>query len=160
MQLESWALIAELVGAGAIIVSLLFVGLQIRDNSRSTQAATFQAMVGQEVEFLQLLGSDCELTRIYRDYVFDSRPLKESEREQARYLFLSAARIWESVYLQRLSGALSDAAWQTREPLLREVVKLPAFAQMDTSEGRRLYSGEFIDFVNLVRDEAGIVNQP
>ena len=33
MRLEKWALVAEIVGAIAIVISLLFVGLQVRQSN-------------------------------------------------------------------------------------------------------------------------------
>jgi hypothetical protein len=38
MTLESWAYIAEIVGAIAVVASLLYVGIQIRDSNRVNQA--------------------------------------------------------------------------------------------------------------------------
>ena len=38
MTLESWALVAEIVGAVAVVASLAYVGIQIRDANRVNQA--------------------------------------------------------------------------------------------------------------------------
>ena len=38
MTLESWALIAEIVGAIAVVASLVYVGIQIRDSNRVSRA--------------------------------------------------------------------------------------------------------------------------
>ena len=38
MTLESWAYIAEIVGAVAVVASLIYVGIQIRDSNRVNQA--------------------------------------------------------------------------------------------------------------------------
>lgn len=38
MTLESWAYVAEIVGALAVVASLIYVGLQIRDANRVNQA--------------------------------------------------------------------------------------------------------------------------
>lgn len=38
MTLESWAYIAEIVGAAAVVASLVYVGIQIRDSNRVNQA--------------------------------------------------------------------------------------------------------------------------
>ena len=38
MTLESWAYIAEILGAVAVVASLIYVGIQIRDSNRVNQA--------------------------------------------------------------------------------------------------------------------------
>jgi hypothetical protein len=54
MRLEKWALIAEIVSAFAIVLSLIFVGIQISQSSDETalntsaiQVGAYQELVGQ-----------------------------------------------------------------------------------------------------------------
>lgn len=46
-SLSDWANLAEILGAMAIVISLVFVGLQISDGNRATRAATAQAASDQ-----------------------------------------------------------------------------------------------------------------
>ena len=43
MSLQDWGAIGELLGGVAIIVSLLYVGLQIKHGNRETRASTLEA---------------------------------------------------------------------------------------------------------------------
>ena len=51
LKLADWASVAEILGAFAIVVSLLFVGFQINDSNRETRAATAQAALDLEMLF-------------------------------------------------------------------------------------------------------------
>ena len=51
LKLAEWASIAEILGAVAVVVSLLFVGFQINDGNRETKAATAQAVLDAEMFF-------------------------------------------------------------------------------------------------------------
>lgn len=51
-KLQEYALVAEILGGLAIVISLLFVGFQISDGNREARAATKQAVVDSEM-FLQ-----------------------------------------------------------------------------------------------------------
>jgi len=42
-NLTKWASIAELIAGVGVILSLIFVGLQINEGNRETRAATLQA---------------------------------------------------------------------------------------------------------------------
>ena len=49
MSLQDWGAIGERVGGVAIIVSLLYVGLQIKHGNRETRANTLQATLDSEM---------------------------------------------------------------------------------------------------------------
>ena len=44
MKLERFALIAEVVSAAAIVVTLIFIVVELRDSTRAQDAATYQEM--------------------------------------------------------------------------------------------------------------------
>ena len=62
MKLEKWALIAEIIGAVAIVVSLIFVGLEIRNGADQTRLNT-QAL--QMSAYQELIGEVNTLSRFY-----------------------------------------------------------------------------------------------
>jgi hypothetical protein len=43
MKLDKWALIAEIAGAPAIVISLIAVGVQLQANTSATRSATASA---------------------------------------------------------------------------------------------------------------------
>ncbi len=45
MKLEKWALIAEIIGGVAIVLSLLFVGLEIRGNTQVARAEAYESNI-------------------------------------------------------------------------------------------------------------------
>ena len=47
MTLQDWGALGELIGGVAIIVSLIYVGLQVRQSTHATRAATSQAFTDQ-----------------------------------------------------------------------------------------------------------------
>ena len=77
LKLSEYAQIAEIVGAFAIILSLIFVGYQLNDNAKATRSATASATIasmsswyagsGQSVQasanFLNAMENPDELTR-------------------------------------------------------------------------------------------------
>ena len=45
MSIQEWAAIGEIVSAIAIVVSLIYVSVQLRQNTRATRVVTSQAFV-------------------------------------------------------------------------------------------------------------------
>lgn len=70
-NLQRWALIAEIVGGFAVVLLLIFVGLEIRQssfntelNSRVTQVNAYQSLMDHLVEFNDLQTANTEYFEI------------------------------------------------------------------------------------------------
>ena len=121
-KIAEWAPVGELIGAVAIVVSLVFVGLEIRGNTQATQAATFQEHMGFEIQILSALGTNPEAGSAYDTTWDEMDSLSESELRSKVFMSLATMRLWEGFYLQWRAGTLSDEAWLAREPLIRQQV--------------------------------------
>jgi hypothetical protein len=60
-KLQEYALVAEILGGIAIVISLLFVGFQITDGNRETRAATTQSVLDAEMYFQTQLISNADV---------------------------------------------------------------------------------------------------
>jgi hypothetical protein len=154
-SLAEWANVAEIVGAFAIVVSLVFVGVQIRDNTRATQNATFQQNVGYEIGIFEALSAlDQGTLNRYGAYIEGeaTAPLPAAG-DPAWWLFMAAIRLWEDLYLQRQSGALAEWAWDSREPTIRIFVTGPGVTRVLEQE---VLTDQFADWIRTVRRDAGL----
>lgn len=156
MQLSDWAALAEILSAAALIVSLIFVGAQIRENTKATHAATLQDHMGYEMDFVTRVGADPRLARLWEVTLNDFEALEGDERIQGTYLFLGAMRLWEGYYMQWRAGTLSDDGWKAREPLVRSFARLPMPAFGGASPDQGVFSGPFMEYIRQVRTEEGI----
>ena len=64
MSIIELGAIGEFVGSIAVVVSLIFVGLQLRSNTRATQAATKRHSIEQFNETISRIATDSELRRV------------------------------------------------------------------------------------------------
>jgi hypothetical protein len=71
LKLKHWAQIAEVIGALAIIVSMIYVANEARHNAEATQAATFQQMVQLSASSLIAIAQNPELADIQRRGIGD-----------------------------------------------------------------------------------------
>ena len=68
-RLQKWALIAEVIGAVAVVISLIFVGIELRSNTEATRAATREAINQKDIDFL------LAVTLAFRTHRFLGNPL-------------------------------------------------------------------------------------
>ena len=120
-KLQEYALIAEIIGAIAIVISLLFVGLQISQSNEETALNTkaIQSSVRQSI-----LHEDLEGLYLYMDYPYLNKRVDISPEEevQVKAQIISFIRMRESLWLQYHDGLIDEETWLSyRQPLTNVV---------------------------------------
>jgi hypothetical protein len=64
MTLQDWSNLAQVVGAIAVVISLVYVGFQIKRNTSAVRSATAQAIHNNYGDWYMNLMGDAELNRI------------------------------------------------------------------------------------------------
>ena len=105
----------ELAGAGAILVGLIFVGLELRQNTAAVEAATMQDLTDASVDYVNMLAADPNLTRIWLIGSSHSENLTEIEAGQLHFLIRGQWLRFHNAFLQWQRGTLSDQDWALYE---------------------------------------------
>ena len=111
MELSQLANIGEFLGGVAVIVSLVYLAVQIRQNTLSVRATTFQATTELITDSTARIASDPELARIYAGGLSGAGDLSEIDRFRFGLLMVTVVRRLESAYFQREVGVLSEEQW-------------------------------------------------
>lgn len=64
MKLEKWALIAEIIGAAAIVISLVYLIIEVRENTDAVNASNRQSTAARAQELALASATDPFLRRI------------------------------------------------------------------------------------------------
>lgn len=108
-KLQEYALVAEIISALAIVLSLIFVGLQVRQGSEETAANT-EAIRSQVRE--SMLNADSNILSRIMDYPYlvknDYEPTGSNEEQQERAVafFFTMVRSRENYWIQHKNGIL------------------------------------------------------
>lgn len=97
--------IAEILGAVAVIASLIYVGLQVRQNTRTIHATSIDAHISSANFVRQQIVDNAEVADIYAKGL--ANPGELNEQEKVRFRVLLASILWSSwnAYAQtRLTG--------------------------------------------------------
>ena len=101
----------EFFGGIAVLVGLIFVGLELRQNTEAVQADTLQSITEQSQDYLLLLASDGEINAIWRQGVADLSELDEGEASRFNFLYRAQWIRFQNAYLQWRRGTLDDNDW-------------------------------------------------
>jgi len=145
--------IAEMLAAVGVIISLIFVGLQVRKGSAESRAATKQATTDTEVIVVSTFAKHAEIW----NKAISGAPLKEGAETRLGILLFALLMIdYENRFHQHKAGYFDDRSWKNRVTILRNVVPLPIYCLWRQSPGGQSRSADYTDFLdNLVATEKG-----
>jgi len=111
-MLENWARLAEIVGAGGVIGSLIYVGFQIRKNTAAVRSAAAQAVHDNYSAWYSSMQSDPELLSISINGMRDYSSLSEVQKAQFIAMFMSFSSYSQNAFYKWREGSLSPELWK------------------------------------------------
>jgi len=145
MPLDQVANIAEIVGVVLVVVTLVFLSLQIRQNTTALRSTTIHAVMQSEMEFAAILLRDTEIW----DKVLSGAPLSEGVEMRKGIMLLNVFMIdTETRYHQFTSGFLDAQAWTGRLSTMSDVVRLPIFERWRHSLGGLSHAADFLELLD------------
>jgi hypothetical protein len=152
MTLEQWALIAQIISAVAVIASLLFVGIQLKQATSAIRATSSQAHSALYTDLVRSIIDNDDFARIWT--IGLTRPKELSEEEWVRFVAYASAlfRLYESSRVQWLNGRLDEEHWHTIERQAADFGHLPGL-QIAWDLRGHWFSAEFRDWFQALVPE-------
>ena len=124
-MLDALGNIGDFVGGIAVIVTLIYLAVQVRHNTRSTRLASMQStmLAAQNVGILP--AQDRDLARVVRVGLTTPDALDDDEFQQFRYFLMSMLRVHEDMFVQHRAGVVDDETWMARSSSLRTIFSMP-----------------------------------
>jgi len=150
MNWEAIGALGEVIGALAVVASLIYLASQIRHNNKLAKNDSLQTVLQSEMNFAAIIIQNAGIwDRVIAGESF-------SDREENRkatilynlYLLDSANR-----YFQFKSGYLDNEAWEGRKMTLHLLVKWPMFETWRNSLGASGHSKEFLRVMDTIHAE-------
>lgn len=115
MTLEQASLVAQIISAIAVIASLVFVGVQLRQATAAIRASSSEAHAALYTELVHSIIDNGDFARIWATGLRDPKSL--GEEDWIRFVAYSSAlfRQYESSRVQWQKGRLDDEHWRTVE---------------------------------------------
>ena len=108
----------QIVGAIAVVVSLIYLAREIRSNARSARMASVGTLTG----WLGQLAQHPHLAEVWHHGVRDYESVGGTERTRYNAFVFGLFRIFEEMYYQRLDGHLDPRLWREIETPMRDVI--------------------------------------
>jgi hypothetical protein len=125
MSLEQISFAAQIVSAIAIIASLIFVGMQVRQATEAVRNSSSQAHSAIYTQIVSTIIENADFAAIWRRGLTD--PSAVDDDEWVRFVAYTSAlfRFYESSRVQWLHGQLNEEHWQTIEGQIKTLGTQP-----------------------------------
>jgi hypothetical protein len=151
MDWEAIRAVAELAGAVAIVASLAYLALQVRQNTQTLRASIFQGTLIEAVRMRVAAGQDPKMaTLLYETARHSYSQLPAHEQKQALHLIVGLCRLYENVHHQHARRMIDDIVWEPWDHEITEFVRTSSFQQL-WEEIAPSFNREFRAYVERAR---------
>jgi hypothetical protein len=151
-DLSDWANVAEIAAATGVVISLIFVGIELRSNTEATQAATREAINQKDMQFLSLRLDSSVLARAHDKRLKGEElsSLEETQLIQEDYVnFVS----FEHTFRQYQKGVITEDEWLRHEKIVRNQIKKYKYSKLMWRYNHGTFTAEFQELVNSFLSE-------
>ena len=146
---RKWAAIAEIVGTFAVVVSLIFVGMSVRQNTAVNQANQRNVLYELTDNWFSDQVSNPELYEIELKAA-DPQALTPVERRRYSDQVYRSINVWEIAYFNHQNGLLTDDQYQAWHNAMARWIEtsLPRWIWNGMREGE--FDPEFVLLVDAL----------
>ncbi|WP_412061288.1 hypothetical protein [Rubrivirga sp. IMCC45206] len=153
--LDTAATVATIVSSLAVVVGLVFVAIELRQNTLAQRVTATQTLVVDYETAVDLLAKTPESACIYVRGNSGLDNLTGIERYQYFVMWFHLLRSAEQLHYYSLEGMVDARIWRGFQRQLDEVMRYPGVYQY-WEQRRHWYSDEFQAFVDQIFDRAPI----
>jgi len=146
MSWEAIGALGELVGAVAVVATLLYLAAQIRQNNASQRVAAKLEMTRQFAEFIDFLVLNPELESIH-DRGVAGEMLTAAEKTTFGRMMAKATWYMAAMHFQYRIQNLGDGDWEEFRSLIAYYCSMPGF-QTFWKTRERAHGPEFLEYID------------
>ena len=148
MNLDILGNIGEFVGAVGVIISLVYLSVQLRQNTKALRASSYQEISHNSRELLELLILDGEMAEIFtRGREGGVEVLTPVERVRWHAMLLAIFRHWDNLFYQYRNQMLERELWKSYQHVIRGYMAEVGFQEW-WSEQRDGFSMSLQELIN------------
>jgi len=112
IDLQSLANLGEVIGAAAVVASLLYLALQVRQSSKAQRTENYAHALDRVSAFQAVLSQDSDLSRIFAKGVSDISELTGLEKIRFSWLLYEAFGSFEFMFHTYETNEIPEEVWK------------------------------------------------
>ena len=153
MNWDALSAIGELLGATGVIVTLIYLSIQVRQNTRAIRGSTLNVLTGHHVDELRW---SSEIGPAFRKAIHNPDTMSPDEMWQLQEWLTAAFVIRQNEFVQFQEGLLSAEDWKGREGVIRLTLGFDLARRWWRSVPKETFNSEFVARVDRLVEDGGI----
>lgn len=149
MNWEAIGAVGEIIGAAAVVVSVIYLALQIRAQNVESRLGATRDLASKRAEPLKLLIGDDSAIEVWLKAIRDYESLQGHDRMKASLMFNLVMRNAEQDFLHKGTGHADDPYLESVDRVLSQNVSAPGLQEWWRTTGF-LFNQGFQDHVNAL----------
>ena len=145
MTIQDWGALGELIGGIAIIISLVYVGLQVRQATMAVKLNTAHDVAVDCGGVYASIAQDVAVADIWLRGLTSIETIQGAERTQFYSLLHTFFRAFDNAHYQMIEGALDKRQWESMAQQFYWLKDLPGM-QVYWLDRKFIFSKEFQDY--------------
>lgn len=129
MSIQDIGSIGEIISAIAVIISLIYLATQIRQNTRAVRIQITQAIM-ESSNYIGNALAQPKVDKVYRKGRKDPHSLTKDEMAQFLLIAGQVVNFYEGLFLHHQSGAIDDDFFNNRWKTFQRMLKQPGFVYL------------------------------
>jgi hypothetical protein len=129
-----------------VVGSLIYVGLEVRQNAKATRAATMNNIMSNWSEAYRGLSDSESIGNLVWTGVQDPNNLNGADRWRLSIQLAALTHNFQNAHYQWSLGVYDEGAWDAQSQYLVNLMSLPGF-RSTWEERKEIFSKEFRNFV-------------
>jgi hypothetical protein len=150
---EAISAIGQIVGAIAVVISLIYLAREVGSSARETRLSSMRSTLDLLNRINQQIAEHADLADLRNRGFLEYESLEGSDRIRFNSYMLAVFRTVESVYYQHLDGHSDPRVWRGLEVVMRELNALPG-VQAWWRLRSHWFDEEFAKFINQLQQTA------
>lgn len=150
MSIEELGSVGEFLSSIAVLVSLIYLAIQIRRSTEAARTSTYQSVVSDFGALNRAMASEPELSILFVNAMEDFDSLSAVEKARVSQLYFAVFHYFENMYYQYQKGYLESEVWQGWERLMLTYHSRPGFQSWWILR-HDVFSKSFVDFLRTTK---------
>ena len=128
MNWDAISAVGELVGATAVVISIIYLAIQVKQNSSHVRSSGYQMAAQSANQVLESWSTHPETLKIIRVAQESYDSLDESDQHVAQTVFLQIFIYYEALFYQYEERVVDLDIWEGRRKMMLNLLQMPGVA--------------------------------
>ena len=147
MTLEEFNYIAEIVASLAVIASLIYLAVQVKQGTQAVRLSTVHNVTEEFRDWNNVLATNGGLAAILLKGMQSPREIEGTDKMRYNCILYSLFTSFENAYVQQKAGALDSDEWNGLKQSITDMSDIPGFRSY-WDERKHWYGENFRQFMD------------